>query len=410
MNMADCSQYTISTQNVYEMLNHEGLARDSRTQMSDNYDSQDDHWRFQRNKHSKRARISSTDVPLDEFNALSIDDKLSVMYADVRKVSEIEAKLDMCMNLNPRLEKTESLLTEHENRLKFLEYKSLELDTKSRRCNLIFEGFTERKAEDCAERIQNFLKDYLNFEWPISIERAYRMGAFQRGKKRSIFVTFINFSDVQEILRNAYLLQGHEYSINKDLPRAIALARKELWPTYKNLRRTSQNSKVILAFPAKIIKDGEIVIDRFPDWNQVLNPPVVKSADRSKSADCSKQSHRPMNEPRSDRQLGNARPTYSTNQSEPVDREATALQSRDQQLNPSRHHYTPEGGGRLTRTRAKSVSPRRSAEHRRVSSSPAGRINTPVPSQRSNISRPWDTDHNDYTNNTDGTYPNDATI
>jgi hypothetical protein len=98
---------------------------------------------------------------------------------------------------------------------KFLEYKSLKLDTKSRRCNLIFEGFAERKTENCAERVQNFLKDYLNFDWPISIERAYRLGPFQRGKTRIIIVTFANISDVQEILRNAYLLQGHEYSFTR---------------------------------------------------------------------------------------------------------------------------------------------------------------------------------------------------
>lgn len=381
---------------MYELLDHEGHARNSRTQLSESQDycdSQDDHWRFQRNKHSKRARISSTDVPLDEFNTLSIDDKLSVMYSDVRKVSEIEAKLDMCMNLSPRLEQAETLLTDHEKRLKFLEYKSLELDTKSRRCNLIFEGFAERKAENCAEQVQNFLKDYLNFDWPISIERAYRLGAFQRGKTRAIIVTFANFSDVQEILRNAYLLQGHGYSINKDLPRAIALARKDLWPTYKNLRRTFQDSKVILAFPAKIIKDGEIVIDRFPDWDQVMNPPVVKSADRSKTADRSKQIYQTVNESRSDTQRSKVRPDNSTNQSEPMDHEVIHSQPRDQQLYTAQRTDSPERRGRLTR--ANSASPRRSATYSHVSSPLTSRASTPEPNLRSNISRPWDNDSKD---------------
>jgi hypothetical protein len=49
--------------------------------------------------------LSTNSIP-----TLSID----VMYFDVRKVSDIKAKLYMCMNLSPRLEQAETLLTDHE--------------------------------------------------------------------------------------------------------------------------------------------------------------------------------------------------------------------------------------------------------------------------------------------------------
>lgn len=216
-------------------------------------------------------------------------------------------------------------------------------------------------------------------ERSIPIECAYCLGLFEWGKKRPIFVKFAYFSDVQEILRNAYLLQRQDYSNNKNLLKAIALARKELWPTYKNLCRTSQNCKVILAFPAKIIKDGEIIIDRFPDWDQVLNPPAMKSADRSKPADCSTQSHQTMNELRSDTQHDYVRRINSTTQSEPMDHKVTHPQYRDSHLPTTLLNDSPVQRGHLTRT--KYVSPCRSSTCGLASSKPASRTSTPGPSQ-----------------------------
>ena len=92
-----------------------------------------------------------------------------------------------------------------------------------------------------------------------------------RGKTRPIFVTFEHFNDVQLIISRARRLKGSNYSINKDFPPEIASARKTLWPTFKSIKQRYPDSRTVLAYPAKVIRDGDVVLDRFPDWDDVMN-------------------------------------------------------------------------------------------------------------------------------------------
>jgi hypothetical protein len=98
------------------------------------------------------------------------------------------------------------------------------------------------------------------------MERSYRLGPFVRGKPWSIFVTFENFNGVQLIISRARRLKGSYYSINKDFS-----ARKTLWSTFKSIKQRYPDSRTVLAYPAKVIRDGDVVLDRFPDWDDVMN-------------------------------------------------------------------------------------------------------------------------------------------
>ena len=48
-------------------------------------------------------------------------------------------------------------------------------------------------------------------------------------------------------------------------------ARKFIWPLLKSLRRDYPKSKINIVFPAKLVKDGQVVSDRFPRWGSVLH-------------------------------------------------------------------------------------------------------------------------------------------
>ena len=42
-------------------------------------------------------------------------------------------------------------------------------------------------------------------------------------------------------------------------------------------KKDNQNSKTIMAFPAKMVRDGEAIIDRFPDWDNILNQTYISA-------------------------------------------------------------------------------------------------------------------------------------
>lgn len=119
----------------------------------------------------------------------------------------------------------ESRLTEYDRRLLLLEYKSIYLDARGRRKNLVFVGFTEERGEDCKLKIQNFVRNKLEIQSEIVIDRAHRLGKYKRHSNRSIIVAFRDYSATEAILFGASKLKESRYAINRDFPKEIALAR-----------------------------------------------------------------------------------------------------------------------------------------------------------------------------------------
>lgn len=245
---------------------------------------------------TKRGRAGSSgqsaDMNMDEYQTLSVHDKLSVLFSEMAmsrdKMATIDTKLDQCLLSNGNIKKIENCMELHDHRLKLLEYKSIDLESKARRSNLIFLGFKETRTENCMQTIENMLRDTLDIEWPVHIERAYRLGAFNRGRTRAILVTFQNSADVQLVISKAHLLKDTPFSVNRDYPPEIANARKSLWKTYKSVKERYPESKVTMAYPAKIVKDNEVLYDKFPDWNDIMNKSRFKLYESGRSC---KQTH-----------------------------------------------------------------------------------------------------------------------
>ena len=111
--------------------------------------------------------------------------------------------------------KAQTLL--HEKALTYLSYKSLDLEARSRRKNLIFRGLSESKDEDCYHIIYQFLYDQLQLEDAnIVMDRAHRVGRRNRWNflKRPIIVAFRDYFDVDRILSRVYLLNGTRYGVD----------------------------------------------------------------------------------------------------------------------------------------------------------------------------------------------------
>ena len=225
------------------------------------------------NYNRKRQKLSSggDSATPDKYNSLSIDEKLSVIYTEMHgKMASMEQKLDRCLQLHNKVDDLDQCMNEHESRLLLLEYKSLDLEARTRRNNLIFNGMSEARDENCMLLIKQFLQERLGLS-DIRIERAHRLGRFNRSRSRPIIVSFLESSSVQSVLSNAHKLKGSPYSINKDFPQEIANARKSLWGEYKQLKQNYPHSNINIVYPAKLIKDGRIVRDLFPRWNNIMS-------------------------------------------------------------------------------------------------------------------------------------------
>ena len=148
--------------------------------------------------------------------------------------------------LEERCENIETELQEFYNNQIDPEYiyiKLVDLEDRSRRCNLRIDGVTEKKGEtweQCEEEIQNIFKEKLGLE-NINIERAQRSkGKTNSNKPRTIVCKLLSYKQKKEVLKNAKKLKGSNIFINEDFCFETMQRRKELWEEVKRLRSEGQ--------------------------------------------------------------------------------------------------------------------------------------------------------------------------
>ena len=194
--------------------------------------------------------------------------KIKKELADLREIAqchngnvdEVNKKLE---DIDSRIEEvkldeiTEDFVTKTKKKL-------ADLEDRSRRNNLRFDGFQEETNETWEESesiITDFVKEKLGIEEDILIERAHRKGKIQRNdgtrnRKRTIVVKFLNFKDKSRILHTyrEKKLWKEKVFVNENFSEETASIRKGLLQNAKDLR--SQN-KV-----AKVVYDKSIVYEK----------------------------------------------------------------------------------------------------------------------------------------------------
>lgn len=220
----------------------------------------------------------------EEFISSSIDKKLVHMFDELKFIRNEQVHCSMGMDkfhksltqMDQKVGQIANVTNSQTELMRALAYKSIDLEARSRRNNLIFRGLVEDKNENCYTVICDFLDSKLGIDGSnIYIMRAHRLGARVPGKnfhKRPIIVNFRDYGDIDYILSKANLLKKHPgFSIDSDYPKEIQAARSRLWPMFKDYRSTHPRSKVAIVYPAKIISDGRVVHDEFPQWNYYVN-------------------------------------------------------------------------------------------------------------------------------------------
>lgn len=93
---------------------------------------------------------------------MSPDDKLVSIFEIMTSFGSLNTRVD---SLEGHVHSILALNVESEKRMKLLEYKSIDLEARNRRCNLIFRGHPEvLNQDDCETIITSFLKRYLDIE------------------------------------------------------------------------------------------------------------------------------------------------------------------------------------------------------------------------------------------------------
>ena len=185
--------------------------------------------------------------------------KIKKELADLREIAqchngnvdEVNKKLE---DIDSRIEEvkldeiTEDFVTKTKKKL-------ADLEDRSRRNNLRFYGFQEETNETWEEGesiLTDFVKEKLEIEEDILIERAHWTGKIQRNdgtrnRKRTIVVKFLNFKDKSRILHTyrEKKLWKEKIFINEDFPEETASIRKGLLQKAKDLRSQNKVAKVV---------------------------------------------------------------------------------------------------------------------------------------------------------------------
>ena len=153
-----------------------------------------------------------------------------------------------------------------ENRLEGQEHKSVDLESRSRRNNLIIHGIPESEDGDETMRdsmkiTRDFLRDKCKIREPVAIQRAHRIPTRRTNdvkNPRPMIALFLEHNDkmmVKEAVKK--LPKDSGFRASDDLPKPIREARQRLNDDVMKHRRAGRDAWVI--FPAKLIVDGEFV-------------------------------------------------------------------------------------------------------------------------------------------------------
>ena len=136
-----------------------------------------------------------------------------------------------------------------------------DLENRSRRNNLCFEGIPESPNETWQES-ESKIKHLISSHMPevgtdFVIERAHRVGRPRSDSKpRKIVARFLNYKDREAVFKAKKKLHGTNMFVNEDYSDRVIKKRTELMPKLKEARR--KNQRAFLRFDKLVIYDNPV--------------------------------------------------------------------------------------------------------------------------------------------------------
>lgn len=106
---------------------------------------------------SVNCSANNNDISRQTFASSSIDTKLNYMFDELKNISKEQLSCNRGManvekaltGMNDKVNKVIQTTNRQTDFLKALAYKSIDIEARSRRNNLIFRGLSENKGENC---------------------------------------------------------------------------------------------------------------------------------------------------------------------------------------------------------------------------------------------------------------------
>lgn len=166
----------------------------------------------------------------------------------MKDVASIGTSLEFTQGQVDELIKNELNLKGIKSNIEHLEDKIDDLENRSRRNNLCFEGIEESTNETWQDT-ENKVKYLISSHMPevvgdIVIKRAHRVGrrSSAESKPRKIVARFLNYKDRESVLKAKKKLRGTNVFVNEDYSDRVIKKRMDLMPELKEARRKNQRA------------------------------------------------------------------------------------------------------------------------------------------------------------------------
>lgn len=202
----------------------------------------------------RNMRSVNTDVQEMKTKVRDMDNSMTFMNShyeeqkcEIKVIKESMANFNdqsnQIMNNNSEILDTVRTLN---GELKELKERHIDLQTRSMRDNLIFDGIQEQTEEDTEEVLKTFIQKEMNISDDLPFHRVHRMGKRIPGKHRPIVAKFVLFKDREKVRRAApSTLRNKPYGVNEQFPREIHERRKQLYPHFKTAKQQGKRASMV---------------------------------------------------------------------------------------------------------------------------------------------------------------------
>ena len=231
------------------------------------------------------ADLTCAQVAHIDLGKMSVNDKLDFLIHEMSTVEQltqqVQQQQSQLSQLNDITENMQTEIVHMHHTLSQQQLRIIDLEARSRRNNLLFFNIPEPEQESdtgCEQALCDFLATQLKLNEEqlsrVVFQSVHRLGRPRRGvapngqawKPRPVIAGFRDFKCKQDILFSSSCLKGSPFAIREDFPAEIRTARGKLWDDFKNAK--SQNLRARIVYPAKLIVDGRVVRDMFPEWGR----------------------------------------------------------------------------------------------------------------------------------------------
>ncbi len=178
-------------------------------------------------------KASITDIQSD------VHDLKQSLAASDKDIRDLEGRCDALDSRLKEIEKNTDTIYMLREENTYLRKKVEDLEAYSRRDNLLFEGFTENKNENCEDLLHMIFIKTLNIQdsrTRIKFTRVHRIGRKSKDTPRPILARFHYYPDRDMIWNKRKMFKGTAIIVKEDLPNHVESRRRAMWPVVKAAR------------------------------------------------------------------------------------------------------------------------------------------------------------------------------